>query len=220
MQDDNTEKTEILQAFAWRLATCADRAGLKQTQIAERLGIGESTVGGWFQGLNFPRKAQRPKLAQMLGVTWNFLETGNTEKPDPIGIDLPSALEVRQIPVVSWSHAGSAATYEEIPKTWQVRVSTFLSDKRAFAVEVEGDCMEPKFMEGDRVVLSPSNEPRNGKPVVAKLADDGVQLRIYHKLQSGRIRLATLKPEIYPTEEYDASAFHWIYPVLEMSRAI
>lgn len=221
MQDQNPENTELLREFAWRLNLAAEEANLKQVEVAERLGAKPQTVGNWFQGLNFPRKRERRQLAAILGVSEGWLIEGNTEKiPAAVESEYPETTGMRQIPVVSWSHAGAATTYEEIPKTWQTRVSTFISDRRAFAVEVEGDCMEPKFFPGDRVVLSPSSEPRNGKPVIAKLADDAVQLRIYTKLQSGRIRLATLKPEIYPTEEYDVSAFHWIYPVMEMSRPI
>lgn len=91
-------------------------------------------------------------------------------------------------------------------------------DPRAFAVTVEGDSMEPKVFQGDRVICEPSRHPINGKPVVAKYDNEDVQLRIYHKLPNGKIRLAPLN-SVYPTIEYELDEFHWIYPVLELVRS-
>lgn len=124
----------------------------------------------------------------------------------------------REVGVVSWSHAGQAATYEEIPKEWREKVATTSRDRRAFGVTVEGDCMEPKYLHGDILIVEPLHEPRNGKAVVAKLKDDAVQVRIYHKMPGGKIRLASMKPEIYPTLDYAAADFHWIWPVHSMVR--
>lgn len=122
--------------------------------------------------------------------------------------------------MISWSHAGEAATYDEMPKHWHGAVASTSRDPKAFAVTVEGDCMEPKFFAGDRVVLEPSAERRNGKAVVAKLADDAVHLRIYTKLPNGTIRLTSLKPDIYPPLDYTAKDFNWIYPVRELVRSV
>ncbi len=196
--------------------------GLSQAEIASRLGIKPPRVNHWFKGNNFPRSRERAELAKLLGCRSGWLfegegsPEGNTEK-----LDIPDeGLAVRSVPLVSWAHAGSAATYEELPKHWRGSVSSMSRDRRAFAVAVEGDSMEPKFLPGDRIVLEPSNPPCNGKPVVAKFAhDESVQLRIYFKLPSGRIRLAPINP-IYPTLEHKASDFAWIFPVAELNRAI
>jgi SOS-response transcriptional repressor LexA len=124
---------------------------------------------------------------------------------------------MREVPVISWSHAGEAAVYEEMPRHFRGKVPTSSSDPRAFGVIVEGDSMEPKVFAGDRVVCEPSRPPSNGKPVVAKHVDEGVQLRIYHKLPNGKIRLAPLNP-VYPTVEHDPAGFLWIYPVKNLVR--
>lgn len=125
---------------------------------------------------------------------------------------------MRQIPVISWSHAGQAVAYEEMPKNFQGKISTSSTDPRAFGLTVEGDSMEPKVFAGDRVVCEPSRPPTNGKPVVAKYDSEEVQLRLYHKLPNGKIRLAPIN-QIYPTIEYDPESFLWIYPVKELVRS-
>lgn len=220
MQDESAEN---LRDFAWRLNARAEKLGLSQVDLAEKLGASVTRVNHWFRGRNFPKAAERVRLADTLGVNldWLVRGEGDIEKSAALDVDdSQSPYAVREIPVISWGHAGEAATYEVMPKHWQGKVATSSRDRKAFAVIVEGDCMEPKFLPGDRVVLEPTGELRNGKPVLAKLVDDAIQLRIYTKMPSGAVRLASLKPEIYPTLEYQLVDFHWIYPVRELVRSV
>ena len=207
--------------FAFRLAARAERLGLSQTEIASRMGMKLPRVSNWFQGRNYPRKRERVDLARILGVNLSWLIQGEgepeikiEESPAPYG----GFVFPREVGIVSWSHAGQAASYEEIPKDWREKVATSSRDRRAFGVVVEGDCMAPKYLPGDILIVEPSHEPRNGKPVVAKLVDDAVQVRVYTRMPGGKIRLASLKPDIYPTLDYTASDFHWIFPVHQMVR--
>lgn len=190
------------------------------------MGTNTGRVNHWFTGRNFPRVAERVRLADLLrcNLDWLMKGEGEIEKSlqtlsePPGSYGTSTIIFPREVGVVSWSHAGQAATYEELPKEWREKIATTSRDRRAFGVVVEGDCMEPKYLAGDILIVEPSHEPRNGKPVVAKLADDAVQVRIYTKLRDGSISLASMKPEIYPTEKYTAKDFHWIWPVHSMVR--
>lgn len=216
----------MLREFAIRLDRRAAHLGLSQADIANRLGAKAPRVSNWFQGRNFPRARERVSLANILGVNLDWLIKGEGEPErfpenevhDAAGEYLGPP--VREVPVISWTHAGEAANFEAMPKHWQGRVATTSRDPRAFALTIEGDSMEPRFFAGDRVICEPSLEPINGKPVVAKYVNDAVQLRIYHKLANGRIRLASLRPEIYPAEECARDGFHWIFPVRELIRSV
>lgn len=127
---------------------------------------------------------------------------------------------VRYVPVVSWAHAGEAVAYEQIPLHDQEQVATMSTDPRAFAINVEGESMLPDFKPGDRVIVAPSREPRNGKPCVIKLADDGVLLRLFHRLGPNAIRLSSLRPEIYPSTDLKLGEYRWCWPVEELNRKI
>lgn len=224
--DTKEENSEILRAFAWRLQNLADGKGLEQSDISERLGVSLSRVGNWFHGRNFPRRSERPKLAGLLGATVEYLIHGTMESDSftPEGVQEARAKHggppVREIPVISWTHAGAATAYEQMPRNFSGHVATTSTDPRAFAVTVEGDSMEPKVFSGDRVVCEPSRSPTNGKVVVAKYDNEEVQLRIYHKLPNGKVRLASMKPDIYPTLDHDLKGFQWIYPVKELVRSL
>ena len=224
--DAQEESTEFLRAFAFRLNQLASRNGLQQVDVAQRLGVKPARVGNWFQGRNLPRKAERVQLARMLGVTVDWLVNGETEKDRDQVAEAEQARvemggeEVRQVPVISWTHAGEAIAYEQMPRHFHGRVATTSKDPRAFAVTVEGDSMEPKVFAGDRVICEPSRSPVNGKVVVAKHANEEVQLRVYHKLPNGNIRLSAYRSDVYPPVEHEPSGFLWIYPVKELNRAL
>lgn len=208
--------------MAWRLNNAAEEAKLKQVTIAERLGEKPATVGNWFQGLNFPRARARRELAKLLGVSAEWLFEGGPERTVSVVEESPSntvTTAVREVSVVSWAHAGTAASYDEMPKHFQGHVATTSRDRKAFALTVEGDSMEPRFFPGDRVILEPSNPPVNGKPVVVKFTDDAIQLRIYTKLPNGKIRLAPYN-QLYPIVEHSPKEFSWIWPVRELVRSV
>ena len=116
------------------------------------------------------------------------------------------------VPVISWAHAGTATSYEELPAHWQEHIPTLCKGPRAFGLTVEGDSMEPKCEPNDVVVVDPDAELRNGCLVVAKLKDDGVVLRRFTRLEAGRVKLIPYNP-LYPAVEYSIKEFHWIYLV-------
>jgi len=117
----------------------------------------------------------------------------------------------RLIPVLGWAHAGEAATYEELPESWQDQVPTECRDVKAFAVRLEGESMEPKFSEGDLLILQPSKQPYNGCLAVCRFQNDGIVFRRL-ELLPGKVRLMALNP-LYPPSEHSPEDFSWIYPV-------
>lgn len=209
--------------FSFRLQKAFRESQLSKTDITRKMQVLHEELENWLHGIKQPKAAQARRLADMMGVRTEWLIRGEGLQTESMAVHEagePYGMTVfpREVGVVSWSHAGQAATYEEIPKDWREKVATTSRDRRAFGVVVEGDCMEPKYMPGDILILEPSREPVNGKPVVAKLKDDAVQVRIYQKLRNGKVSLASMKPQIYRTEEYDPSDFHWIFPVHSMVR--
>jgi SOS-response transcriptional repressor LexA len=118
---------------------------------------------------------------------------------------------MRMIPVIGWAHAGSAESYEEIPPTWQCKLATECRDAKAFAVTLEGDSMEPRFGEGDFIIVQPSETPYSGCFVVAKFANDGV---IFRRLEmSGPVISMVPLNERYQVTTHRQEDFAWIYPV-------
>lgn len=64
-----------------RIGLLRREKGLKQEELAERMGVSPQAVSKWENDLNCPDIALLPQLAKTLGVTVDHLLTG--EKPEP-----------------------------------------------------------------------------------------------------------------------------------------
>jgi SOS-response transcriptional repressor LexA len=124
----------------------------------------------------------------------------------------------RMVPVVSWAHAGSADSFEELPASWQDKVPTECRDEKAFAVRLIGDSMGPLYVEGDMLILQPSQEIYSGCLAVVRLANDGILFRRVER-RADRLVLVPLNPQ-YKIEEFTAEEISWAYPLWGMWRQV
>ena len=58
-----------------------DRLGLKDADIAREAGITKSTFSDWKNGRSCPKDEKLRKIAKVLGVTVDYLKTGEEEQP-------------------------------------------------------------------------------------------------------------------------------------------
>lgn len=61
-----------------RIAIARDYAGIKQSELAEQLGMSRSTLASIEQGVRKPRRGEIIAIAFATGVDLNWLETGET----------------------------------------------------------------------------------------------------------------------------------------------
>lgn len=210
-----------------RLKQCLEdqkRSGIKG-ELARHCGVEASTVTRWLKDETTPTVENAIKMAAFFGMDANWLMTGenaeSSTSPKKSGVsktthraweELPSrASAERMVPVIGWAHAGDAGGYEEIPPSWQNRVPTDCSDPKAFGVSLEGDSMEPKFSDGDILIVQPTTEAHSGCFVVARFIDDSVIFRRL-EMRRGKIILVPLNPQ-YMASEHTPEEFSWIYPV-------
>lgn len=122
------------------------------------------------------------------------------------------AMRVRRVPVIGWAKAGEAMDFEDIVD-WESVVEVPVNDAKAFGIRVKGDSMSPRICEGDIVVVSPSEAPRNEKPVVVRLRVQGVLCKQFHRTCADSFELRSLNPFYSPIVAAMADVV-WIYPVI------
>ncbi|HTJ78501.1 MAG TPA: XRE family transcriptional regulator [Rariglobus sp.] len=215
------------ESFGERLRRVREKSGLTQEDFAKRMFVGRTYLNGLETGRNPPndRLVHQLDVLEKTGVNLVdypiFREPGLRvdESTPPPGITTTP----RKVPVISWARAGEATSYEEIPKDWQKTVFSECPDPYAFAIEIEGDSMEPNYRGGDVVIVMPSLKPRAHCLVVAKLKSDGVVFKVlsitapYAKTKERVFRLASYNP-LYSAVDYVEDDFHWIYPVHSVTR--
>ncbi len=127
----------------------------------------------------------------------------------------------RDVPLLSWAQAGFATSYEEIPADWQDTYPAAVNDRKAFALQLRGDSMEPKFSDGDIAIVLPDTPPRNGDLVVANVKEQGCTFKLMHLVGGDidKIRLSPYNP-VYPALDFSREQFHWIYPVDSVNKRV
>ena len=76
--------SEETATFGDRLAAAREATGLTQKELAQRVGVKNSTLRGWEDDLSEPRVNRLNTLAGILGVSFRWLLTGEGE-----GVDAP-----------------------------------------------------------------------------------------------------------------------------------
>ena len=127
----------------------------------------------------------------------------------------------RMIPLLSWAQAGMATAFEEIPEDWQEYIPAVVTDKQAFAIQLRGDSMEPKYSDGDVAIVLPNTPSRAGDLVIAKIKEEGFAFKIMNLVGGGpeQIKLTSYNP-LYEPRVLPREAFHWIYPVHSVNKLI
>ena len=82
--------------FGDRLAAAREQAGLSQKELATRLGVKTATMAAWEDDLKEPRANRLQMLSGMLGVSLNWLMTGQGDGPTgPVEeVDVPDEVIV------------------------------------------------------------------------------------------------------------------------------
>lgn len=79
---------EDVATFGDRLAAAREAAGLKQGELAKRLGIKRGTLANWEGDLSEPRANRLSMLAGLLNVSVGWLLTGDGD-----GVEMPGEEE-------------------------------------------------------------------------------------------------------------------------------
>lgn len=153
-----------------RMMRVAEDRGMRQADLARALGIDPQHLPNWRKRRVPP--TMYPAIAKALGLSLDWLVTG--AGPDPLGNTTPGPSLRPAVPLISWVQAGNWTECHDpyppgVADEW-INPSTRVS-ACAFALSVRGDSMEPRFVEGDTIIVDPELEARTGDFVIVRLDD-------------------------------------------------
>jgi DNA-binding XRE family transcriptional regulator len=180
------------QIKKWRLA-----AGLTQQQLADAIGVTRSAINQW--------EHDTPKLrdAHIIGLSRTLKRPASTFQR--FGGGTVTAADKGRHPVLllGWedvkhvSAEGKVLT-NAIKKLAYIDVGKDIS-KRAFALVVQDDSMEPVFCAGDEIVIDPDTEPSGTEAdrdyVLVRLKDGEELFRRYESRRAGAYDLVAENPD-------------------------
>jgi len=154
--------TIIMMNFGERLYSILKERGIKANELASRLNMDPSYLSRLRHGKRHPSRATLVAISKALGVPIDEL-LGLPSAPMPDG---------RMVPVISWVQAGRIREpqdpYNVGESGEEPPLAAYTTDPAAFALRVQGDSMEPEFVDGDIIVVSPSVDITSGDYCVFK----------------------------------------------------
>lgn len=151
---------------------------ITQDTLARIAGVSPSSVHGWRNGA-VPRKKAIDRMCDELEITRDDImsdEYGLAAKEHGRIPSRPSgAMPVYSsgeaaVPLLTLGrvHAGDLTDEDEAERRVEVPASVCSRHPRAFALVVEGGCMDHVIPEGSHVLVDPDREPQNGSIAVVE----------------------------------------------------
>lgn len=137
-----------------------------------------------------PRWPSTESLAKVLEATGvGFSEfaalTERAPRPNP-----------RAVPLIGFAQAGAEGVFDEtgapIGADWDEIDFPGLGDEGVYALEIAGDALAPVFRDGDRILVSPSVEPRRGDRVVVRTTGGELLVKELARVTARSVELASL----------------------------
>lgn len=162
---------------------------ITQEALARIAGVAPSSVNGWRNGA-VPRKNAIERMCKALEISRDDImsdeyglaakEHGRYAMPDGAMPVVPSSATVPLL-TLGRVHAGAMTDEEEVAHRVEVPASVCENHPRAFALEVEGDCMDRVIPEGSHVLVDPDREPGNGSIAVVETESYSAVMRRWYR---------------------------------------
>lgn len=176
----------------WRaIDALAERFDMTPSAMARMAGLDPTSFNRSKRGsieadgrARWPSTESLAKLLEATGV--NFSEFAALTERTPVRV--PGA---RGAPLIGLAQAGQDGFFDEagmpVGSGWDEVAAPDLGEG-LFALEIAGDDLAPVYRDGDRLLVSPSQEPRKGDRVVARTSAGEVLVR-----ELGRVTARTLE---------------------------
>lgn len=125
------------------------------------------------------------------------------------------------VPLLGLAQAGSGGFFDSAGfpagQGWDEVALPSPGEAGIYALEVQGDSMEPLYREGDRIVVSPTEQVRRGDRVVVRTRDGEVMAKILARQSAKQIELHSLNPA-YAPRLLDVADIEWIARIIWASQ--
>lgn len=183
--------------------------GLNQSQLAQRLNVTQATVSRWESGDILPDIEMVKSMAQMFNTSTDAL-LENSNQVSSRGVKIPVLGRVQAgIPIEAIE---DILDYEEIEPE-------LAETGEFFALQIKGDSMEPKFSEGDVVIVRRQPDIESGEIAVVLVNGDCATVKKIIKHANGISLVssnAAYMPMFYTMQEIEDLPVEVLGKVIEL----
>ncbi len=175
----------------------ADKEGLSLSALAVKSGLDPTSFNkskrlGADGRKRWPSTESMNKLLEATNTTiFEFMElAGEPAVPSP---------KMQTIPLLGLAKAGRDGYFDSdgyplSTDDWDGIEFPLILCKGVYALEESGDSMEPAYLDGDKLIVSPEAEVRRGDRVVVKLATGEVMVKELMRESARQVELKSLNP--------------------------
>jgi len=188
-----------------QLRVLRTKAGLPLKEAGRLLGLSESALSLYENGKRQPDYATLMKIADFFSVSVDEL------------LGRPGAAV--KVPVLGEVRAGMPEFAEEQYLDYEDVTIPPSERDDYFALKVRGDSMEPKFTQGDILIVRRQTDAEQGAFVVAMVGEDSATVKILHHTPTGLILSPTnpkYEPMYFTKEEVASLPVRIIGRVMEL----
>ncbi|HEV7292583.1 MAG TPA: helix-turn-helix transcriptional regulator [Devosia sp.] len=163
----------------------------------------------------WPSTESIAKVLEVTGESFDSFLAGGTFLQTGTRRFLPT------VPLLGLAQAGTGGFFDSAGfpagQGWDEVALPSPGENGIYALEVQGDSMEPLYREGDRIVVSPTEQVRRGDRVVVKTRDGEVMAKILHRQTAKQIELHSLNPA-YAPRIIDLVDIEWVARIIWASQ--
>lgn len=142
-------------------------AGLKQSDLANRLNVKPNTISNWETEKSYPDLDSLRKMSIIFEVSVDYILGGNSVGKSA-GIRIPVLGDVAAgIPIEAIT---DVVDYEEID-------GALAATGEFFGLRIKGDSMEPRMRDGDVVIVRKQDDAETGDTVVVLVNGDSATVK-------------------------------------------
>ena len=131
-------ETEINRIISENLNRLMEKRGTTQLELAEYMGVSQTTISNWCKGVKMPRMDKIDKLCRFFHINRSDLMNDHSSDPDLTGISNISFPASKPVPILGDICAGNGIFCEE---NFEGYFFVDQSIKADFCVRVRGDSM-------------------------------------------------------------------------------
>lgn len=164
----------------------------------------------------WPSTESISKILEATGESFDSFLTGSGAF-----LQLNDNLPNRTVPLLGLAQAGTGGFFDSAGfpagQGWDEIDLPSPGEGGIYALEVQGDSMEPLYREGDRIVVSPTEQVRRGDRVVVKSREGEVMAKILFRQTGKQIELHSLNPA-YAPRIFELADIEWIARIIWASQ--
>lgn len=196
-------------SFSQNLKMLRKQKGVTQQQLADILCVDKTSISKWENGFNYPNQNIQMMIADYFGVSVDYLLGRDTPTPTLDNAYTPDAIV--PFPVIGNIKAGYDGTVEELSTGDLISIPIEMLCGRPasdyFVLQVRGNSMYPKILDGDRVLVLRTDSVDSGTTaIVLYNGDEATIKKVVYSVGENWVDLVPNNPE-YDTKRIFANEF-------------